>query len=304
MIKTPYHEGEQAVQRRAREGRGPGWGSPMFEDEILPGFDQYLHRQRMLFLGGRDTAGAVWSSLVTGETGFATTPDTRTIVLNALPVPGDPLADAFESTADIGLLALEPHTTSRIRINGVARRDGETLRVRTEQVLGNCPKYLQVRVPAPDGPADPPGPSRAGTALTAEQEKWIRGADTFFIASHAEGYGADSSHRGGDPGFVTVAGPRKLVWPDYFGNSFYMTLGNLQLDAGCGLLFLDWETGGTLQISGRARIDWDEQHRAHVPGALRMCEFDIEQVVQIDGATRLRWAYGAPSPFNPPAPQG
>ncbi|MFD9304212.1 pyridoxamine 5'-phosphate oxidase family protein [Streptomyces sp. NPDC060048] len=300
MIKTPYHEGEQAVQKQAGEG-GPGWGSPMFDDVIQPGFDQYLMRQRMLFLGGADATGAMWSSLVTGDAGFALPTGRHTITLSSLPVPGDPLAGAFDETADIGLLALEPHTTSRIRINGVARREGEQLHIRTEQVLGNCPKYLQVRVPVADGPAGTPKEIRSGEALTAEQEQWIRGADTFFIASQADGYGADSSHRGGDPGFVSVAGPRKLVWPDYFGNSFYMTLGNLQLNENCGLLFLDWESGNTLQLTGKARINWAEGDRAAVPGALRMCEFDIERVVQIDGATRLRWAFGGPSPYNPPA---
>ncbi|MEU3609687.1 pyridoxamine 5'-phosphate oxidase family protein [Streptomyces sp. NPDC035033] len=299
MIKTPYHEGEQAVQKRAGEG-GPGWGSPMFGGDLLPGFGPYLLRQRMLFLGAADSSGAVWSSLVTGDPGFAAPQDARTIVLSSLPVPGDPLADAFETTSDIGLLALEPHTTSRIRINGVARREGDALHIRTEQVLGNCPKYLQVRVPVADGPAAEPKPARASDGLTPEQASLVRAADTFFIASRAEGYGADSSHRGGEPGFVSVAGPRRLVWPDYFGNSFYMTLGNLHLNAGCGLLFLDWETGTTLQLSGKARVVWDEARREAVPGALRMCEFDIERVVQIDGATRLRWAYRGPSPYNPP----
>ncbi|MFJ6612825.1 pyridoxamine 5'-phosphate oxidase family protein [Streptomyces sp. NPDC091289] len=303
MIKTTYHEGEQAVQKRAGEGR-PGWGSPMFEGDLLPGFGPYLLRQRMLFLGAADSSGAVWSSLVTGDPGFAAPLDQQTIALSSLPVPGDPLADAFGTTTDIGLLALEPHTTSRVRINGVAHRENDTLRIRTEQVLGNCPKYLQVRVPVADGPATEPKPARTGADLTPEQESWIRGADTFFIASRAEGHGADSSHRGGDPGFVSVAGPRKLVWPDYFGNSFYMTLGNLQLNPNCGLLFLDWESGSTLQLSGKARIDWDEDHRTAVPGALRMCEFDIEQVVQIDAATRLRWSFAGPSPYNPPAADG
>ncbi|MDX2674978.1 pyridoxamine 5'-phosphate oxidase family protein [Streptomyces sp. NY05-11A] len=77
------------------------------------------------------------------------------------------------------------------------------------------------------------------------------GADTFFIAGHSPDHGADASHRGGEPGFVTVHGARRLSWPDYVGNSFYMTLGNLHLNGSCGLLFLDWEQGHTLQLTGR-----------------------------------------------------
>lgn len=301
MIKTPHHEGEQAVQKQAGEG-GPGWGSPMFDDVIQPGFDQYLMRQRMLFLGGADATGAMWSSLVTGDPGFALPTSRRTITLSSLPVPGDPLAEAFAETADIGLLALEPHTTTRIRINGVARREGESLADPHRTGAGQLPQVPPGTGPGRGRAASAPRETRDGDELTPEQEKWIRGADTFFIASQADGYGADSSHRGGDPGFVTVAGPRRLVWPDYFGNSFYMTLGNLQLNENCGLLFLDWESGHTLQLTGKARINWAEGDRADVPGALRMCEFDIERVVQIDGATRLRWAFGGPSPYNPAAP--
>ncbi|MFD8444258.1 hypothetical protein ACFV11_16950 [Streptomyces globisporus] len=81
-----------------------------------------------------------------------------------------------------------------------------------------------------------------------------------------------------------------------------MTLGNLSLDAACGLLFLDWERGHTLQLTGRARIDWDPDRRTALPGALRRIEFDVERVVTIDRAVPHRWALMARSRFNPPPP--
>ncbi|MFG3496003.1 pyridoxamine 5'-phosphate oxidase family protein [Streptomyces sp. NPDC047928] len=301
MIKTPHHEGEQAVQRRANEGHA-GWGSPMFGDEILPGFDQFMLQQRMLIIGGADGDGAVWASVLHGEHGFIRTLDRHTIGIGAELPPGDPLSGAFEATRDIGMLVIEPQTARRIRINGVARRDGSTLRVRTEQVLGNCPKYLQLRMPAEDGPAAAAPVPRTSDTLDAGQRKWIETADTFFIGSRAPEHGADASHRGGEPGFVAVTGPRQLTWPDYLGNSFYMTLGNLQLDPACGLLFIDWERGDTLQLTGTARIDWDERGKAAFPGALRTVVFDVERVVHTAGVLPLRWEYAAPSPYNPPAP--
>ncbi|GAA2218194.1 pyridoxamine 5'-phosphate oxidase family protein [Streptomyces nogalater] len=303
MIKTPRHEGEQAVQRRAGEGH-EGWGSPMFGDEIPPGFDPFLLRQRMIVMGAADAHGSVWASMLFGAPGFIETVDRHTLGIAAAPVPGDPLENAFDAARDIGLLAIEPRTAGRVRINGVARRHGGGLRVRTEQVLGNCPKYLQLREPAADGPPTAPRPPRTTGGLDAAQRAWIESADTFFIASRAPEHGADASHRGGEPGFVSVTGPRRLVWPDYSGNSFYMTLGNLHLSPACGLLFVDWAQGHFLHLSGKAEIVWDEARRAGVPGALRMVAFDIDKVVRIDRASPLRWTYAGPSPYNPPASRG
>ncbi|WP_411742724.1 pyridoxamine 5'-phosphate oxidase family protein [Rhodococcus sp. IEGM 1366] len=34
----------------------------------------------------------------------------------------------------------------------------------------------------------------------------------------------------------------------------YMTLGNLELDPRCGLLFIDWTRGGALHLTGRAHV--------------------------------------------------
>jgi predicted pyridoxine 5'-phosphate oxidase superfamily flavin-nucleotide-binding protein len=301
VTKPLQHQGEQAVQRRAGEGHS-GWGSPMFDDVIQPPFAHFLRQQRLLLLGAADAEGAVWASAVTGGVGFADTVDRHHLRVAAVPVTGDPLEHAFDTERAVGMLAIEPRTVRRIRLNGVAQRREGALHVRAEQVLGNCPKYIQQRVPLEDA-ADPGQPMAEVRAdLTERQRRWISQADTFFIASHSPDHGADASHRGGEPGFVTVHGARRLSWPDYVGNSFYMTLGNLHLNPSCGLLFLDWEQGHTLQLTGRARLDWDPQRSAALPGALKLVEFDIERVVEIRRATALRWALAAPSPFNPPLP--
>jgi len=272
----------------------------MFDDVIPPAFAQFLRRQRMLFIGAADDEGAVWASLLTGAAGFAGAVDRHNVVVAALPVAGDPLERAFETPRAVGTLAIDPQTIRRIRLNGVARRRGDALHIRSEQVLGNCPKYIRQRVLLTDDPGPVRPAAQTRTDLSPAQRRWIAGADTFFIASHSPEHGADASHRGGEPGFVTVQGPRRLSWPDYVGNSFYMTLGNLHLNPSCGLLFLDWEQGHTLQLTGRARVDWDPRRGAALPGALRVVEFDVERVVEIRGATALRWGAGFVAPFRPP----
>jgi hypothetical protein len=51
--------------------------------------------------------------------------------------------------------------------------------------------------------------------------------------------------------------PHRLAFPDYSGNRMFQTLGNLAVNPRAGLLFVDWETGSTLQLTGRAQIIWD-----------------------------------------------
>jgi hypothetical protein len=79
----------------------------------------------------------------------------------------------------------------------------------------------------------------------------------------------------------------------------YMTLGNLELDPRAGLLFLDWEQGRSLQVTGRASVDWAPERAARAPGAQRIVDFEVERVVQIDGAVPLRWTPPQYSEFNP-----
>ncbi|MBX6384592.1 MAG: pyridoxamine 5'-phosphate oxidase family protein [Microbispora sp.] len=287
------HEGEIAVQRRAGV-RLAEHGSARVRAEIPQVAARFLESQRMVVIGAEDREGRVWAAPLTGRPGFLAAADDRTILVDA--VPGAPLAGLFDDEHDIGMLVIEPWTRRRMRVNGRARRDGGHLVVHTEQVFSNCPKYLQRRTIAGDLEPGERAP-RCGDRLSAAQRDWIRKADTFFVATHAPGLGSDVSHRGGNPGFVEVVDDRRLGWPDYSGNLMYMTLGNLEVNPAAGLLFLDWSTGDALHLTGKARVDWDPRG---VPGAQRFVEFDIERVVQIDGAIPLRWEFQEYSRFNPP----
>jgi predicted pyridoxine 5'-phosphate oxidase superfamily flavin-nucleotide-binding protein len=132
----------------------------------------------------------------------------------------------------------------------------------------------------------------------------VAAADTFVIATAARDGSADASHRGGSPGFVTVHGDRRLSFPDYAGNSMFLTLGNLAANPRAGLLFIDWETGDTLQLSGRAAVDWSPSRAAAIPGAERVVDLEVERVIATRGALPLHWVLEERSRFNPPAPAG
>ncbi|GHH77222.1 hypothetical protein GCM10018793_24750 [Streptomyces sulfonofaciens] len=306
-----YHSGEIAVQTRAGLDSRARSALRVIGDSIPPVAAAFLAEQPMIIAGGADAGGNLWATQLTGPPGFLRAVDPWGLLIDALPPPGDPLArilggaGAPNAPVHLGLLAIEPATRRRMRLNGRAVRAGRGLHVDLDQVFSNCPKYLQQRELRPHLPEDGtagahPGAVSDGTSLSPAQQRTVGTADTFFIATASDDGDADASHRGGNPGFVQVVSPTVLRWPDYVGNAMFMTLGNLALHPGAGLLFPGWETGSALQLTGSARVLWDPEAVENVPGAQRMVEYHIRAVREIAAATPLRWSAPAYSRFNPP----
>ncbi|MFE9425057.1 pyridoxamine 5'-phosphate oxidase family protein [Kitasatospora sp. NPDC006697] len=296
--------GEQLVRRRAGFDR-PGFSGPTRQRRVPPVAAEFLSRQPMVVLGAADPAGRLWAGLLTGRPGFLQAEsdpagEVDAIAIAARPADGDPLAAVLAAPARVGGIALEPATRRRARLNGPCTPVGSGgLRIELEQFFGNCPKYIQSRelLPAPDRPSL--RPASTSSHLTDHHQELISTADTFFLTT-ADGSGSpDTSHRGGNPGFVEVLGPNRLRWPDYSGNAMFATLGNLAENPAAGLLFLDWRDGSVLQLTGTARTDWDPEHAARVPGAQRLVEFELTEAVGRSAAVPLRWGEPAYSPFNP-----
>ncbi len=301
-MSTLFHEGERALQRRAGTERVAAQVGRNILSFIPAEFGAFLTRQPFVVVASQDQPGRVWASLIAGGAGFARALDDRQILLAGMPAPGDPLEGALERPqARVGVLAIEFSTRQRIRLNGVAQRTREGVLLTVAEAYGNCPKYIQCRLPAGQlaGLAAPG--HREGAALDARQTALVRRADTFFIASTHPKRGADSSHRGGRPGFVEVAdGGCRLTFPDYSGNRMFQTLGNLTVNPRTGLLFLDWETGSTLQLTGRAQIVWDAQALRSRPGAERLVEVTVDAVREHERAMPTRWSLIEPYRLNPP----
>ncbi|MFC9888091.1 pyridoxamine 5'-phosphate oxidase family protein [Streptomyces pilosus] len=298
-----YHNGELAVQERAGLTDQAGFSLGGIHETVPPVARQFLAEQPAIVVGAADPAGRLWATQLAGEPGFLRVPDPRTLVIDALPVPEDPLAGVLRTARDLrlGMIAIEPATRRRMRLNGRAHRDGGGLRVALDQVIANCPKYLQKRdyrraVPGETGPRT----AATGPALSTAQQEKVRRADTFFITTASDGGDADASHRGGNPGFVQVLSPTLLRWPDYVGNAMFLTLGNLLLNPAAGLFVPDWETGAALHLSGTARTVWDTAETARTPGAQRIVEFSVEAVHEVSSASPLRWSEPGYSRFNPP----
>ena len=293
---SPFHPGERAVQERAGEVAladrvGGGIG------ELVPAAAaDFLAEREMVVVAARAPGGQVWVTLLTGPEGFADAPDEGTVVVHAVPAEGDPLRAVLApgTRTQVGLLAVDPATRRRMRVNGVAAATAEGLTIVTMQVFANCPKYIRPRrvvARRPDDPASAGPAARSGATLTAAQRAWVSGADTFFVGTADVDGSADASHRGGAAGFVHVVGDDRLRIPDYRGNSMYMTLGNLERQPAVGLLFVDWEGGSTLQLTGEVTIDYDlAAARALDPRARRVLDVTVTEVVELPGRSPLSWA--------------
>ena len=94
-MKPVFHAGEIAVQKRAgvqdlanRVGRSI--------DSVIPlQAEGFLRSQPMAIIGSLDVHGQVWASALADQPGFIQALDEKTLVINANPLPEDPLHANF-----------------------------------------------------------------------------------------------------------------------------------------------------------------------------------------------------------------
>ncbi|HEY6179815.1 MAG TPA: pyridoxamine 5'-phosphate oxidase family protein, partial [Kofleriaceae bacterium] len=128
--------------------------------------------------------------------------------------------------------------------------------------------------------------------LDDEAAAAIARADTFFVATAARTGeptgGVDISHRGGPPGFVRVVGDT-LTIPDYPGNRYFNTLGNLVSEPRAALVFVDFARGDLLHVQGPTEIDWHGPDVHTLDGAERLWRVHVERGWRRRSALPLRW---------------
>ncbi|KND61715.1 Flavohemoprotein (Hemoglobin-like protein) (Flavohemoglobin) (Nitric oxide dioxygenase) [Candidatus Burkholderia verschuerenii] len=299
IAQSTWHRGEIALQKSiGADARMSEVGKRVVRDYMPEQHRQFFAQLPFAVFGSVDADGNAWATMLAGQPGFMRTPDAVTLDIAVKRDPLDPADAGMHDGASIGMLGIELHTRRRNRMNGVLqRRDGDAFRVAVEQSFGNCPQYIQLRDFA--FVRDPAEPSTAqpivADALTPRTRAMIERADTFFVASYfdrEDGHRqVDVSHRGGRAGFVRVADDGSFTVPDFAGNSFFNTLGNIHVNGRAGLLFADFETGDMLQLAGDADVLLDSPETAAFQGAERLWRFTPRRIVLREAALPLRWTF-------------
>ncbi len=308
LSPSSFHEGECAAQERVgvREKMSEV-GRHVIRDYMPDQHRELFTKLPFVIVGTVDSQGQPWASVLASPPGFVASPSPHELVISARPLRADPLADTLVCDARIGLLGIEPHTRRRNRMNGIIERITENgFRVRVNQSFGNCPKYIQARKPE-YVTRDAVTQVHYYNVLSDEAvRRMILRADTFFIATAypvdkrdaaAPVHGVDVSHRGGKPGFVHVEDNNVLTVPDYAGNQFFNTIGNLLANPRAGLLFIDFETGDLLYLAVDTEIIWEGQQVKAFEGAQRLLRLNVHAVRYVEASLPLRWGPAEVSPF-------
>ena len=292
-----WHAGEKAIQKKV------GVAERMEElgKRVVRGYMPDQHREffgqlPFIVVGSVDPDGAPWASMLAGQPGFIFSPEPTVLDIDVQPDPSDPASIGIVDGEPVGLLGIELHTRRRNRMNGcLSMPEGGALRLTVDQSYGNCPQYIQLRdfshVRDPHEPFT--GVIEEATEINSFARAMIEASDTFFVASYAEREDrrqVDVSHRGGKAGFVRVADDGTLTIPDFAGNLFFNTLGNILLNGKAGLVFFDFETGDVMQMTGNAEVILDSPEISAFQGAERLWTFRAKRVVLRRGALPLRWA--------------
>ena len=305
FTKLPvWHEGERFIQEKVGVAeRMASVGQRVIRDFMPDQHREFYAKLPFIVLGSVDEANAPWATFLEGRSGFITSPDATTLEIDASADPTDPAASGLVPRKPVGLLGIEMHTRRRNRMNGVVGEAAHGFRIDVDQSFGNCPRYIQLR---DFSYARDPGTPYAGdvealSTLDASARAMIAGADSFFVASYADRDDrrqVDVSHRGGKAGFVRIADDGTLTIPDFDGNLFFNTLGNILLNGKAGLLFLDYPSGDVLQMTGTAEVIFDSPEIAAFQGTERLWTFTAQTIVRRRGALALRWAMQA-EPWSP-----
>lgn len=281
----PFHHGELEAQVRAGGGSRGGAIRALMPEQHRTFFEALPFVVVASVHRGMPVA-ALW----TGTPGFVAAPDPQTLRFAVALDPSDPATHAFTAGAPFGLLGIELATRRRNRANGVVVSAGPgVVVVAIHQSFGNCPQYIQPRDVWPAAPGG--GSTEHFERLDRDAAQAIARADMFFVATSAHTDeptgGVDVSHRGGPPGFIGVDGD-VLTIPDFKGNRYFNTLGNLVSEPRAALVFVDFAGGDLLHVQGTTEIQWDGAEVRAWSGAERLWRVHVTHGWRRRGALALR----------------
>ncbi len=304
LSASPWHEGEIALQRQLGvEARMDEVGRRVVRDHLIDQHREFYPLLPMVVLGAVDPHGDPWATLRAGRPGFLHAPDAHRLTIELAREQADPTEGGMEDGAALALLGIDLGTRRRNRLNGRLNRHAKGFDISVSQSFGNCPKYIQLRQVRfiRDPSQSPSVPPRVSSVLDGAARALVGQADTFFVATYADlsgGRQLDVSHRGGRAGFVHAGEDGCLTIPDFVGNRFFNTLGNIAVNPRAGLVFPDFTTGGLLQMTGEAELLSRQPEGGPLEGAERYWRFRPRRIVWRTDALPIRYDFAEWSPFT------
>lgn len=298
-VESPFHAGELAAQERAGVLERMDVDARRGIRDYMPEqHRRFFAEQPFMVLGGVDETGQPWATLRIGAPGFISASDEHTLRIAGRSLAGDPLKPTWQVGSVIGGLGIQPATRRRNRVNGViTAMDDQAITLAVSQSFGNCAKYIQSRTPVEfDMKEAALAAPLVSNRLNDADRALLARADTFFVASANTsneaglGRGADVSHRGGKPGFIRVDDDSTLTTPDFSGNLFFNTIGNLMHDPRAGLLVIDFDSGDLLYLAVDAEIIWEGAEVYSFDGAERLIRWHVREVRRTPRALPMRWS--------------
>lgn len=293
----PWHHGEIEMQERAgvRQQMADA-GRRVLRDHLIEQHRQFYPQLPFAVFGTVDENGDVWATLRANHPGFLSASDPYHLSVSLPRDADDPAEAGIGDGKPIGMIGIELHTRRRNRLNGyISNRTDTSFDINVGHSFGNCPQYIRLRdFQFVRGPLSlPTSKPKTSEKLDDRARDMIAQADTFFVATYVDrddGHReVDASHRGGKPGFVHVDADSTLTIPDFAGNQFFNTLGNILCNPKAGLVFTDFATGDILQIAGDAEVITEGPEISAFKGAERLWRVFPRKTVWRASALPIRW---------------
>ncbi|KAA1474670.1 hypothetical protein DENSPDRAFT_860449 [Dentipellis sp. KUC8613] len=337
-----WHPGERSIQSKL-DYSGTMSMAWTWISEDMPEQHRVFYNRNLPFLPltTLDAEGRPWGSIIAGKQGkpgFIRSPMETTLDIDLRTWVGDPWEENVEAwkaeggkRADprflVAGIGVELSTRRRNKLAGWAtniRQVGEdtndyNVRLRVNEAIGNCPKYINVRELVPHTDTHPEVAYKNlhmgdNERLPDELIAFILDADAVFFSTSYEAKPEDAarfpSHvgmnqRAGRPGFVRVrpSDGRTLVLPDYSGNRLMTSLGNIEVTPFAGITIIDYLTGSILYLTGNARTLVGSEALSLMPRQRVLTAITTTGYIFVRDALPSRQRAGTEperSPYSPP----
>ncbi|KAF8965849.1 hypothetical protein BDZ97DRAFT_737287 [Flammula alnicola] len=331
-----WHRGERIVREKLGFDEIPStahlWSSISGE---MPEQHSTFYTTRLPFVPVciLDDEGRPWGSILAGKDGkpgFIHHPKYNTLSIEAKLWTGDPFLkvvknfDRENGSTVIAGIGVEVSTRRRNKFAGnvtkMAVTEGSlSIELTVNEALGNCPKYIALRELTPSVHAssvvieDKPH-LEVGERLSDGAVAFILESDTVFFGTTYAASREDSplypshlgmNHRGGRPGFIRVkpSDGRTVVLPDFSGNRFMTSLGNVEATPFASLTFISFTRGDVLYLTGNARNVYGLEARAVMPLHDTLTEIFVTGYTYVQNALPARQGLHdetQASPYSPP----